>query len=123
MCPLATISKNSKVATVINVFTVEPQHQQTLADLLVRATEEVMSKLPGFVSASIHKSQDGTRAVNYAQWESRGAFEASLAHPDAIPHMQAAAQIARFDANLYEVYSAYRSTKVLREEMVDRLVC
>ena len=40
-----------------------------------------MQHQPGFVSANIHVSTDGTRVVNYAQWESAEAFQAMLADP------------------------------------------
>ena len=60
-------------------------------------------RLPGFVSAHIHKSLDGVRVANYAQWRSREHFEAMLKNPDAIPHMQAIQRLAKFDAHLYEV--------------------
>ena len=100
---MTTIKTDNEVVTLINVFTVEPEHQQRLVDLLVTATEAVIGKQPGFVSANIHKSLDGTRVANYAQWRSREDFEAMLANPEAAAHMRAAAQIARFDAHLYEV--------------------
>jgi quinol monooxygenase YgiN len=66
---------------LINVFTVEPVHQQELFDILVEATEKIMRNKPGFISANIHKSFDGIKVVNYAQWESREAFEAILRTP------------------------------------------
>jgi quinol monooxygenase YgiN len=53
--------------TLVNVFTVSPDKQIELADLLVRATEETMRHLPGFISASIHRSVDGTKVIHYAQ--------------------------------------------------------
>ena len=81
--PLTTISKNNKVVTLINVFTVDPKDQQRLADMLWEATEKTMKKLPGFVSANIHKSLDGVRVANYAQWRSREDFEAMLKNPEA----------------------------------------
>ncbi len=64
---MITISTENKVVTLINVFTVEPDNQQKLVDMLVEATEKTMKKLPGFVSATIHKSADGVRVANYAQ--------------------------------------------------------
>jgi antibiotic biosynthesis monooxygenase (ABM) superfamily enzyme len=63
---MATIAKDNDVVTLINVFTVEPGHQQRLVDVLVEATEAVMSKQPGFIAANIHRSLDGTRVTNYA---------------------------------------------------------
>ena len=72
-------------------------------DVLVEATETVMHRLPGFISANIHKSLDGTRVTNYAQWASKAAFEAMQQDPAVQSHMQEALQIATFDAHLYEV--------------------
>lgn len=97
------ISKDNKVVTLINVFTVEPEKQQTLVDMLVEATEKTMKHLPGFVSATIHKSADGVRVANYAQWRSREDFEAMLKNPEATTHMKPIMEIAKFDAHLYEV--------------------
>jgi len=90
---MTTIAKENGVVTLINVFTVTPERQQQLVDLLLHATEIAMRHLPGFVSANIHKSLDGTRVVNYAQWRSRDDFEAMLRNPAAIPHMQEAAAL------------------------------
>lgn len=57
----------------------------------------------GFVSASIHKSLDGVRVANYAQWRKREDFEAMMKSPEAKKHMEPIAKIAKFDAHLYEV--------------------
>jgi quinol monooxygenase YgiN len=100
---MVTISKDNKVVTLINVFTVEPENQQRLVDLLVEATEKTMKSLPGFVSATIHKSADGVRVANYAQWRSRQDFAAMLKNPQATAHMKPITEIATFDAHLYEI--------------------
>lgn len=101
---MAEISQRNDVVTLINVFTVSPEDQQRLLDLLVEATELTMNKLPGFVSANLHKSLDGTQVVNYAQWRSQEAFEAMFENPEAIEHMKEAERIAeRFEPHLYEV--------------------
>lgn len=101
---MTQITQNSDVVTLINVFTVEPQDQQRLVDLLGEATESDIERMPGFVSANIHRSLDGTKVVNYAQWESREAYEAMLESPEAAPHMEEAAGLAvSFEPHLYEV--------------------
>ena len=100
---MVTISKDNKVMTLINVFTVEPENQQKLVDLLIEATEKTMKNIPGFVSASIHKSADGVRVTNYAQWRSREDFAAMLKNPEATAHMKPITEIATFDAHTYEV--------------------
>ena len=103
---MPTIEKSRTLLTLVNVFTVEPEKQQALISLLIDATEKTMKHMPGFVSASIHRSMDGKKVVNYAQWENMAAFEAMRKNPKAIPHMQAAAAMAQFDPILCEVSEA-----------------
>ena len=101
---MTTISTERDVVTLFNVFTVKPEEQQRLVDVLAEATESVMKGLPGFVSANLHKSLDGTKVVNYAQWRRREDFEAMLENPEAAPHMREAARIAeKYEPDLYEV--------------------
>jgi len=108
---MVTIRKGRDVLTLVNVFTVRPENQQKLVDLLVEATDKTMRKLPGFLSASIHRSLDGTKVVNYAQWRSKTDFDAMRQNPAAQPHMAAVAAIATFDPILCEV-----SESVSRDE-------
>jgi quinol monooxygenase YgiN len=100
---MATIGKGRDVMTLINVFTVKPEKQQALVDLLIEATDRTMKRQPGFVSATIHRSLDGTKVVNYAQWRSKGDFDAMRSNPDARPHMEAAAALATFEPIVCEV--------------------
>ena len=102
---MATISKTNDVVTLINVFTVDSQNQRRVVELLTEASEKVMRNIPGFVSAHIHRSLDGVRVANYAQWRSREQYEAMLKNPEAIPHMKAIMELVQFDAHLYEVSS------------------
>jgi quinol monooxygenase YgiN len=104
---MVTISKENKLVTLINVFTVEPENQQKLVDLLVEATEKTMKSVSGFVSANIHKSLDGERVVNYAQWRSREDFEAMVKNPEAQAHMKPIMEIAKADFHLYEVVDSF----------------
>ena len=107
---MATISSNPKLTTLVNIFTVDPGKQQQLVDTLVEATERTMKRMPGFVSASIHKSYDGTKVINYAQWKSREDFEAMARNPEAVPHMKAAASLARFEPILCDVVESIGAT-------------
>jgi quinol monooxygenase YgiN len=99
----STIDPDSKVITLVNVFTVEPNNQQRLVDLLIEATKKVVSQQEGFISANLHKSLDSTKVVNYAQWKSKEACEKMLKNPTAITHMNEALSIAKVDGSLYEV--------------------
>ena len=98
-----TISEEGDVMTLINVFTVEPDRQQQLVDLLIEATDAVMMDLPGFISANIHRSADGTRVVNDAQWRNAADFAAMRSHPSGTPHLQPSAALAQFDPIVCEV--------------------
>ena len=92
---MVTIAKDNEVVTLINVFTVAPEDQQRLVDVLADATRAVMRKQPGFVSANIHRSLDGTRVTNYAQWRSTEAFETMLQNQEAAEHMGGGGQDSR----------------------------
>lgn len=105
---MTTIRRDADCATLINVFTVEPESAAELATLLASATEDVMQHQPGFRSANIHLSTDRTRVVNYAQWDSAEAYQAMLSDPTAREHMATAAAMAvSFDPHLYTVESVH----------------
>ncbi|GAB1340232.1 antibiotic biosynthesis monooxygenase [Streptomyces sp. E-15] len=96
------------VATLINVFTVSPDRQDELVELLSRATEETMKHQPGFVCANFHASLDGERVLNYAQWETEEHYRAMLANPEARVHMEQAAKIATdVQPRLFSVVSVH----------------
>ena len=63
---MAIIQTDDGVITQINVFTVAPEKHQELVTLLSEAAA-FASTIPGWISASVHRSLDGTRVVNYAQ--------------------------------------------------------
>lgn len=71
---MAKIHADDQVITQINVFEVEPSKQDAVAELLKEAIQHV-SGMPGWISASIHKSLDGTRVTNYAQAADHAAWE------------------------------------------------
>ena len=52
---MVQIANANDVVTLINIFTVSPENQQKLVDMLIAATKTTMRHVPGFVSASIHK--------------------------------------------------------------------
>lgn len=84
---MVSIQQNS-VVTQINLIKVEPQNQQQLVSLMTEQVESVMSKQPGFISSTIHKSVDGTRVVNYVQWSSQELLDAAHQTPEFAAHFQ-----------------------------------
>ena len=105
---ITEIDESNRYVTLVNTFTVTPDRQQELVDLLNEATEKSMRHRPGFVSASIHQSLDGTRVVNYAQWATEHDFQQMLADEEARKHMGRAASLAQADPHLYRVVKAHR---------------
>jgi quinol monooxygenase YgiN len=89
-----TIAVDAPLVTLINVFTVTPERQAELVEALDRSTAETFVHLPGFGSANIHASLDGTRVVNYAQWASQEHFQAMLGRDDVQEHMKEIMTIA-----------------------------
>jgi quinol monooxygenase YgiN len=104
---MTTISPKNPVITLINVFTVEPANQQRLIELLTEATEASVSRAPGFVSASLHRSTDGTKVTMYAQWRSIDEYQAMRRDPAPLPFLQEALKIARFEPGIYEVVRTF----------------
>ncbi|KJH71751.1 antibiotic biosynthesis monooxygenase family protein [Aliterella atlantica] len=76
---MPAIAKHNDVLTVIIIFAVEPARQQELIDAIVEFLE-VVKQQPGFVSSSIHKSIDGVRVMNYAQWQNQEAYQAFISN-------------------------------------------
>lgn len=58
---MTLISTNNNVLTFINVFTVEPENQERLIDLLTSATDVSVRYAPGFISCSLHRGQKGRK--------------------------------------------------------------
>ena len=104
---MTTISAKSDVVTLINVFTVEPANQRRLVELLTQATEVSVRRAPRFVSASLHRSTDGTKVTMYAQWRSIDDYQAMRKDPGPLPFLQEALTIARFEPGIYEVVQTF----------------
>ncbi len=73
---MPAIAKNNQVITAIVIFAVAPEKQQELIDIIIEFLETTVKHQPGFVSSSIHKSIDGLRVMNYAQWKTQDNYQA-----------------------------------------------
>ena len=104
---MPTISIGSELLTLINIFTVEPANQQELVNLLVEATRTSVSHVKGFVSASLHRSLDGTKVAMYAQWRSIADYQAMRGNPTTSRYMEQALALARFEFGMYEVVETF----------------
>ncbi len=99
---MPTVAKNNEVITVIVIFTVKPERQQELIDTIISFTVTVKQQ-PGFVSASLHKSLDGVKVANYAQWKSQSDYQAFVNNNDVQAVGAKLSEFPRPDAHVYEV--------------------
>ncbi|MEU6711280.1 antibiotic biosynthesis monooxygenase family protein [Nonomuraea sp. NPDC046802] len=103
------IRVEDQIATVINVFDVDPAKQQELVEILKEGTEKVFKGRPGFISVNLLASADGTRVVNYAQWRSPDDVKATLADPEAQIYAKRAGEIAKASPHPYRVVATYHA--------------
>ncbi len=106
---MTIINPENKYLTLINIFTVTPENQQQLIDLLIKATETTVKNVPGFISSSLHKSIDGTKVTMYAQWKSMEDYQAMRKNPTASPYLEQALKIAKFEPGMYEVVKSFEA--------------
>jgi heme-degrading monooxygenase HmoA len=79
--PMPNIHTDKQGVTQITVIEAEPDKQ---AEALSVMTERArfMSRQPGFVSISLHRSLDGRRIVNYIQWENPESLQSAHKSPE-----------------------------------------
>lgn len=104
---MSQTSDKSSIVTLINVFTVDPANQQRLVDLLTRATDGFVSRAPGFISSTLHRSVDGTKVAMYAQWRSAEDYRAMRQDPGPLPFLEEALTIAKFEPGTYEIAQTF----------------
>ena len=101
---MPTIAKNNDVITVIIIFAVEPERQQELVDTIIEFLETAVKYQPGFVSSSIHKSIDGIRVMNYAQWKTQSDYQAFVNNSEMRKLFEAKlSQFQMRESHVYEV--------------------
>ena len=111
---MPNISENSEIFTEIIMFTVAPEQQQKLVDAIVGEVERWVRHRPGFVSSNFHKSLDGTKVVNYAQWTTKQAWQAFTQDPESSVLRQKIESVDKEisgDGHPYEVYRSIESPK------------
>lgn len=104
---MTTLNPDDGYMVLINTFTVEPEHAETLLAELAHATEARIRKQPGFISANLHISADRKYVANYAQWRTRANYDAFINDPETREHLKKSAGIATsFDPIIYELREA-----------------
>jgi quinol monooxygenase YgiN len=93
-----TIAVTKQVTTLINTLTVEPKNQQKLIELLRGNTENVVSRLDGWISTSFIAAKDRRHVVIYSQWRDLASVEAMRTNPDMVAYFPRIAALAAFDS-------------------------
>lgn len=102
---MPTIATDNDVITVIIIFSVAPSQQQELLDAIT-AFLQVVKQQPGFVSASLHKSTDGLKVANYAQWRSQEDYDAFINNAEVQAQSQSVQAFGPPDLHIYEVVAS-----------------
>src|SRR4051812_19330944 len=97
------IVTGAEYATFINTFRCKPSDQDDVVRINVGIVEQVASKFPGFISASVHRSTDGTRVFNYLQWESAEHLSPMQSSPEFRAIARRFAGLIEFDPHECEV--------------------
>jgi quinol monooxygenase YgiN len=84
--------------TLINIFTTAPENLDRLAALLREGTEAWISKVPGFMSSTLHIARDKRRIVIYGQWRSADDIAAMRGHPEMPAYFERVQALAQMDA-------------------------
>jgi heme-degrading monooxygenase HmoA len=100
---MPNIQADKKFVTQITVIEAEPEKQaEALSVMNERA--RFMSKQPGFVSISLHRSLDGRRIVNYIQWKDQESLRSAHKSSEFRKEWSRFDQVTdAIDPHLYEV--------------------
>ena len=109
----ATLDPRDGYAVLINTFHVKPGRADDLARVLQAATEATIQFAPGFISASVHVSDDGARVIYYAQWRSKADYEAMRRTSGSQTHFKQAQDLSvSFDPVLCELRYSHAAERV-----------
>jgi heme-degrading monooxygenase HmoA len=75
------IRPNDDLVTQITTVKVPPDNQSEVLQLMTERAR-FMATQPGFISVSLHRSEDGSHVVNYVQWKDRKQLETAHHSPE-----------------------------------------
>jgi heme-degrading monooxygenase HmoA len=75
------IRPNDDLVTQITTVKVPPDNQSEVLQLMTERAR-YMATQPGFISVSLHRSEDGSHVVNYVQWKDRKQLETAHHSPE-----------------------------------------
>jgi quinol monooxygenase YgiN len=75
------IDQSGRVVTQITTVKMRPDNQDEVLKLM-KERARFMARQPGFVSISLHRSEDGSHLVNYVQWTDKERLAAAHRSPE-----------------------------------------
>jgi heme-degrading monooxygenase HmoA len=75
------IRETNDIVTQITTVKMPPNNQAEVLQLMAERAR-FMATQPGFVSVTLHKSEDGSHLVNYVQWRDREKLKAAHHSPE-----------------------------------------
>lgn len=100
---MPSIQTSDRPVTQITVVEAEPAQQQEALSLMTERAR-FMSRQPGFISISLHRSLDGRRIVNFVQWQNRELLHAAHHSPEFRKAWRKFDELTdQIDPHLYEV--------------------
>ena len=93
-----TTAVDRQVTTLINILTFEPENQAKVIESLRGSTENIVSKLDGWISTSFIAAKDQRHVVIYSQWRDLASVDAMRTNPDMIAYFPRIAALAAFDS-------------------------
>jgi quinol monooxygenase YgiN len=75
------IREKAAVVTQITTVKLRPDNQDEVLALM-KERARFMARQPGFVSVSLHRSEDGSHVVNYIQWTDKVRLAAAHHSPE-----------------------------------------
>ena len=75
------IRQSAGIVTQITTVKMRPDNQDEVLKLM-KERAKFMARQPGFVSVSLHRSEDGSHVVNYVQWRNREQLKAAHHSPE-----------------------------------------
>jgi len=93
-----TIAVTKDLVTLINVFTVEPENQSKLLELLRENTNTVITTLDGWISTSFIAAANQRKVVIYSQWRDLAAIEAMRSNPGMVAYFPKISALATIES-------------------------
>jgi len=75
------IREHPGIVTQITTVKMRPDNQAEVLNLM-KERARFMARQPGFVSVSLHRSEDGSHVVNYVQWTDKVRLAAAHHSPE-----------------------------------------